>query len=127
MYKRILLLIFAFAFSAYSQGLKFEYKAVPRIVSAKGVYNSVFYIFYNNPEDARVSGCIFNLMGMKIANFKNEGDTGILLFDDPDAFGGAKEWEGRLIWEPRNIPSGIYIWQVEVGNRIYTGTVVVAK
>jgi len=111
-------------------GLSFEYKAAPRIVTPDGnSSNDRFYIFYRNIE-TYPSGNVFNLIGMKVGSFKNEGETGSNHYYDPQDVARLPDgevWEARLYWDVGSVPSGIYIWQIEAGNEIYTGTVVVAR
>ena len=109
-------------------GLVFEYKASPRIVTPDGnSSNDRFYIFYRN-ADPTPSGSVFNLLGMRVGSFRNEGYTGSNHFQDPaEPPSSPLVWEARLYWDARSAPSGIYIWQIESGNEIYTGTVVVAR
>jgi len=123
------LLIFSAGLSA---GLPTWLKPAPKIVTPdRNNSNDRFYIFYNANADQRVSGCIFNLIGMKMASFRNIGGLGLpgSPVKDPnyDTAGSTKTWEGCLTWDAGSAPSGIYIWQVESGNEIYTGTVVVAR
>lgn len=110
-------------------GLNFEYKAAPRIITPDGNnHNDIFYIFYNNPGEVRMSGRVFNLLGMKVGEFIDYyavGDSSKDYPEDPDD--STKNWEGYLYWDAGFTPSGIYIYQFEAGNEIYTGTVVVAR
>ncbi|MFH1353200.1 MAG: T9SS type A sorting domain-containing protein [bacterium] len=98
--------------------------AVPKIVTPDGNnHNDIFYIFYNLPADpGRVSGKVFNLIGMKMADFRNVGGEAVAKYPEPDG-----TWEGYLYWDVGSAPSGIYIYQIESGNETYTGTVVVAR
>jgi len=105
-------------------GSSVQYKAAPRIVTPDGNNsNDRFYIFYNLLADTRISGKIFNLLSMKMTNFRNVGGAGSSDYPDPEG----RSWEGYLYWDVGSAPSGIYIWQIESGNEIYTGTVVVAR
>ncbi|MFH1957927.1 MAG: hypothetical protein ABIJ15_05580 [bacterium] len=126
--------VFFLIFSAGTvAGLNFEYKAAPRIVTPDGNnHNDIFYIFYNNPGEVHMSGKVFNLFGMKVGEFIDYyavGDNSKVFPKDPDydIATSTKTWEGRLSWAPGSTPSGIYIYQFEAGNEIYTGTVVVAR
>ncbi len=96
-------------------------KKLQKIITPNGDGNNdKFFFFYNDDEDLGVSGSIYNILGMKIADFKNEGGG----VKDPNG----TEWEGYLYWEPSSdISPGIYIWVVESGGTVRTGTVVVAK
>jgi len=134
MRKFLLFAVIAFGFFMYSVrtllggAAGFDYKVAPRIItpSRSAGQNDRFFIFYKNTEN-RPSGSIFNIMGMKVGDFKNEGGEGSQSFDDPDAPGGGKEWEGRLYWEAGGVPAGIYIWQFSAEGNFYTGAVVVAR
>ncbi len=112
---------------------EFTYKAAPKIITpgkADG-RNDVFFVFYINLDSqSSLSGKIYNLMGMKIADMTNKGGSGDSL-PVPGVWHpvlGAAAWEGYLKWTPAGGTSpGIYIWQVEAEGRVYTGTVIVAK
>ncbi|MCD6413493.1 MAG: hypothetical protein J7L54_05050, partial [Elusimicrobia bacterium] len=105
--------------------LDFEYRVFQKIIPPNGDGNNDrFFVFYNDNEDLGVSGSIYNVLGMKIAGFKNVGGMASKTYSDPD---GAN-WEGYLYWDPSpDISPGIYIWIVESGGTVRTGTVVVAK
>ena len=127
--KIIFVLFFLFVSPVFCQ---FEYKAAPKIITPNSdSSNDSFYVFYNLPADTRISGKIFNLIGMKMADFRNTGGLGMpgSPVNDPDygTAGSTKTWEGCLTWDAGSAPAGIYIYQIESGNEIYTGTVVVAR
>jgi len=129
----ILLLMMAAAFrSPLSGGAgTFSYKAAPKIITpgkADG-RNDVFFVLYMNLDSqSSLSGKIYNLMGMKVADMTNKGGGGVLLTAPPGGWFISAAWEGFLKWTPAGgISPGIYIWQVEAEGQVYTGTVVVAK
>ena len=113
---------------------EFTYKAAPKIITpgkADG-RNDVFFVFYINLDSQNsLSGKIYNLMGMKVADMTNTGGSGGPLSEPLGGWHpglGSAAWEGYLKWTPAGgISPGIYIWQVEAEGRVYTGTVIVAK
>ena len=134
MRKFILFAVIAFGFFMYSVrtllggAAGFDYKVASRIItpSRSAGQNDRFFIFYKNTEN-RPSGSIFNIMGMKVGDFKNEGGTGGILSPMPDAIKEESKWEGYLYWEAGGVPAGIYIWQFSAEGNFYTGAVVVAR
>jgi len=129
----LLLLMLAAAFlSPISGGAgAFSYKAAPKIITpgkADGL-NDVFFVLYMNLDSqSSLSGKIYNLMGMKVADMVNTGGSGGPLPIPGTGWFAPGAWEGYLKWTPAGGTSpGIYIWQVEAEGQVYTGTVVVAK
>lgn len=111
----------------------FAYQAAPKIITPGNAdgRNDVFFVFYKNLDSqSSLSGKIFNLMGMKVADMANTGGAGVLLGTPPGGWHpqSADSWEGYFKWSPsRGISPGIYIWQIEAEGQVYTGTVVVAQ
>ncbi|PKM99488.1 MAG: hypothetical protein CVU78_06075 [Elusimicrobia bacterium HGW-Elusimicrobia-2] len=110
----------------------FSYQAAPKIITPNGdKLNDVFFVFYKNLDSqSSLSGKIFNLMGMKVADMANTGGAGVILTAPSGGWHpqSADSWEGYFKWSPsRGISPGIYIWQIEAEGQVYTGTVVVAQ
>ncbi|MBA3066013.1 hypothetical protein KJ633_04180 [bacterium] len=138
--KRIQAILAALLMAAVLQGTLsdaasgFIYKAAPKIITPGNAdgRNDAFFVFYINLDSqSSLSGKIFNLMGMKVADMTNTGGLGAPL--TPPVGGwhpqlGSDAWEGYLKWMPAGGTSpGIYIWQIEAEGQVYTGTVVVAQ
>ncbi|PIV19217.1 MAG: hypothetical protein COS41_01645 [Elusimicrobia bacterium CG03_land_8_20_14_0_80_50_18] len=122
-----------FCSSLYAAAGGFVYQAAPRIITPANAdgRNDVFFVFYRNLDSqSSLSGKIFNLMGMKVADMVNTGGIGVILSAPAGGWhpGLTASWEGYLKWTPSgSIPQGIYIWQVEAEGQVYTGMVIVAK
>ncbi|MFH1540745.1 MAG: gliding motility-associated C-terminal domain-containing protein [Elusimicrobiota bacterium] len=75
--------------------------------------NDMLIISYKNPNDSNVSGRILTLSGSYISDMLNGNSNKIT-------------WEGKNA-DDSIVPSGIYIYQIEVEGQVFHGTVVVAK
>jgi gliding motility-associated-like protein len=85
----------------------------PRIFSPNGDgYNDVVHFDLINPDQEPVSGKIFDLQAARVADLS------------PSALG--LQWDGRGPGG-RVVPGGVYIYQIFVGRRRVSGTVVVVK
>ena len=118
----------AFTFTAYQTGLyRIDGSATsadavlvsvlqsvhPRIFSPNGDgYNDIVYFDLLNPGHDPVSGEVFDVQAAKVAELQ-ASPTGL-------------QWDGRSS-SGRVVPGGIYIYQIHVGTRRATGTVVVVK
>jgi hypothetical protein len=91
-------------------------KVAPRIFTpeeSSTVINRVHF-YYENPSNAEVTIRIFDVSGALVRRaLDREGDN-IMYWDGRDKDGTV-------------VKGGIYIYQIEAGNKIITGTVVVAK
>jgi len=92
---------------------------IPKIITPNGDgYNDFCEFFYDNPGNYAPTGKIFDITGAFVANMKrgpvDSGSSGSLRWDGLDSSG-------------RIVSSGIYIWQIEVGGKVYNGTIVVAR
>ena len=88
----------------------------PRIITpgtSAGI-NDYLIVNYENPKDSNVSGKIITLNGCFVADMLNNDMT------------------ERITWNGKDdtakvVPSGIYIYQIDVEGKIFNGTVIVAK
>jgi len=87
--------------------------------SKKDHKNDTFIFSCYNPQDLKVSGKIFDLRGRKIADMKvndrvpSDYYTDIEWDPDQSDFGKA--------------PSGLYVYQVIMGQKVYKGIVIVVR
>ncbi|MBI4396304.1 MAG: T9SS type A sorting domain-containing protein, partial [Elusimicrobia bacterium] len=91
-------------------------KVEPRIFSPEEpdpIINSV-RLYYENPESEEVTVRIFDIRGAVLRrNLPREG-------------GNIAVWDGRDM-DGEIVPAGVYLYQIEVGGKIETGTMAVAK
>lgn len=81
--------------------------------------NDEFTIFFENPAALAISGArVYSLNGAEIGDLK----TGAVI----SATSGSLVWDGRDKGG-RIARTGIYIYQFRAGNKVYNGTVVLAK
>ena len=136
--KIIFVLFFLFVSPLFSGVIPdFKPECGPRIISPGDKYNTTFYFVCPYFDDHRPSGAIYSITGMKISNFKQKNDSfpEFLAEKIEEKYGKNENGEyyvgwydnKYLYWDAGSAPSGIYIWQIESGNEIYTGTVVVAR
>ncbi|MEK6543845.1 MAG: fibronectin type III domain-containing protein, partial [Elusimicrobiota bacterium] len=69
---------------------------------------------FENPEDAAVTGKIFDLNGAYVANLAAGPEDNSLM------------WDGKS-GSANTMSSGVYIYQIEAGGTVYNGTVVIAR
>ena len=94
---------------------------IPKIITPNGDgVNDYVQIIYEKPVGSNVSitGKIYDIRGAYV-NFMAEGNissntSGSLMWDGTYDKGGV-------------VPSGVYIYQIEVGGKVHNGTVVVAR
>ena len=67
----------------------------------------------NNPEGDKVSGKIYDLKGELVADMKVNGD-----------YSASKV---TLEWDGAKTRKGVYIYHIESGGKVISGTVIVAK
>ena len=81
--------------------------------------NAVFVLLFDNPAaDIVTQAKIYDLNGSEVADFTDITGTG----SNPT----------RLVWDGRDrsgsiVRSGVYIYQVQAGNSLTNGTIVVAR
>lgn len=97
----------------------FKYIAKPKIItpaSSPG-RNDVFLIDYSETErEVNPSGKIFTLTGVFVSDMYDSGYPSYKII-----------WNGKYRNTGEIVPSGIYIYQIEVEGQVFNGTVVVAK
>ena len=93
---------------------------IPKIITPNGDgVNDYVQIIYEKPAAAvSITGKIYDIRGAYV-NFMAEGNissntSGSLMWDGTYDKGGV-------------VPSGVYIYQIEVGGKVHNGTVVVAR
>lgn len=88
----------------------------PAIISPNGDnINDICFFFYENPNNKDITGRIYDLSGSLIVSQLPAGPvTNSLKWDGKDDYGNTVE-------------SGIYIYQLQGGDELISGTVVVAK
>lgn len=93
-------------------------KVVPRIFSpdAADPLNTInrATFFYENPGGGEVTIRIFDITGALVRRNLEYGGDGIMFWNGRDQGGAA-------------VKGGVYIYQIEAGDKVATGTVVVAK
>ena len=70
---------------------------------------------FNNPQDSRVSGRIFDLRGRFVAS----------LPAGPLGAQSSLVWNGKA--DGAVVPSGVYLYQIQGEDKTFSGTVVVAR
>ncbi|HOW28909.1 MAG TPA: gliding motility-associated C-terminal domain-containing protein [Elusimicrobiota bacterium] len=77
-------------------------------------WNDVVIFTFDNPALLPIKGEIYDIAGMKVEDMRqwNVADESLA-------------WDGKH--EGQIVSSGVYFYKIEIGNRVYTGTVVVAK
>lgn len=87
----------------------------PRIFTPNGDgWNDKVVIQIDNPALLPLKGEIFDLMGSKVSEMLPGPVTDMSLV-----------WDGRK--SNSVVPSGVYIYQVELDGKIFTGTVILAQ
>lgn len=93
--------------------------ASSRLITPNGDGKNDTFIFrYYNPKDSAVTGRIFTLSGAQVAEMK-------LLNTSPAGYFYDLEWNPNSGSE--KAPGGVYIYQIEAENSVYTGTIVVIR
>jgi hypothetical protein len=91
-------------------------KVAPRIFTPEESLDVIKYarFYFENPENNEVTIRIFDLSGALIRrNLEREGDN-VMLWDGRDNTGAI-------------VKGGVYIYQIEAGRKVMSGTIVVAK
>ncbi|MBI3298921.1 MAG: gliding motility-associated C-terminal domain-containing protein [Elusimicrobia bacterium] len=115
---RVLFLSVAAAFAAFNpRPLAFSFTKAGlsnRFITPNGDgRNDVIVFRYSNPRDILVSGRVVDLKGARVAELA-AGTVADTLVWDGKAGGGA-------------VPSGVYIYVIEGGSSVFTGTLVVVR
>ncbi len=88
--------------------------AWPKVFTPNGDgINDEFNVTFENPFSESVTGEIFDLSGYKVAEMEKKSDLWVV-WNGKEQSGGA-------------LPTGVYIYQLKVGDKIKNGTVVVAR
>jgi gliding motility-associated-like protein len=108
---KTLLLAFVLVFMAGQSGALMVY---PRIFTPNGDGRNDKVLFeVDNPAALPIRGEVFDVRGAKVGDLQNGPKTDSLLWDGRDGMA--------------SVPSGVYIYQIEVGGRLFSGTVVVVE
>ncbi|MBN1385261.1 MAG: gliding motility-associated C-terminal domain-containing protein [Elusimicrobia bacterium] len=111
-----LLLSYSLPLCLYAVGFKLI-EVKPGIITPNGDNrNDRLIVIYENPNDSNVSGRIITISGHYVAD----------MLVDPDINNPKITWDGKYD-SGDAVPSGIYIYQIEVEGEVINGTVVVAK
>jgi len=94
---------------------------IPKIITPNGDgVNDYVQITYEKPDgdDVSITGKVYDIRGAYV-NFMAQGNE-------------SSNTSGSLMWDGTYdgsgvVPSGVYIYQIEVGGKVYNGTVVVAR
>ena len=102
------------------QGLDVQSNSVyPRTITPNGDgINDVVFFFFENPTDAPVKGTIYDMKSARISDVKKSdifaGNNTVLTWDGKDDDGSV-------------VTGGVYIYKIEIGDKVFTGTVAVAR
>jgi gliding motility-associated-like protein len=89
--------------------------AYPRVVTPNNDgWNDSVVVQFENPALFTSSGEIYDLSGAKVSDMRYGTDPYTMLM-----------WDGRR--SGQSVPSGVYFFRIEVGEKIFSGTVLVAK
>jgi hypothetical protein len=89
-------------------------KVWPKIITPNGDgVNDEFNLTFENPAGDRVEGRIYDISGSRVGRMEFKNDFWVF-WDGREETGGAA-------------PSGMYLYQVTVGDHVYNGTAVVAR
>jgi gliding motility-associated-like protein len=91
-------------------------EVVPRVVTPNGdLLNDVIYFKFDNTlSGIPIESDVYDVHGAKVSDLSLSSDETALVWNGKDQSG-------------RNLPSGIYIYAIKLGDKQATGTVVVAK
>lgn len=111
--KKTLLLLFVFLVCQAGTGKALQ--VYPRIFSPNGDgWNDKVLFQIDNPALLPVKGEVFDISGAKVGDMKPGPIVDVSLV-----------WDGKK--DDAVVPGGIYIYQIEVGGSVMTGTVIVAQ
>ncbi len=118
--KRIIILIciFELIFSSllFSQGSFSVINIEPSIIFTPNGdnHNDEIILYYENPYSSPIAGRIYDLFGRFVNDLDKNEEEECLIWDGKDING-------------RKVNAGIYIYQIECGNKIVKGFVIVAR
>ncbi len=96
------------------------------ITPTSGGPNSTILFCFDNPSDSGIVGTIYDLRGSKIAQMSSNQPAAGTGCPQTGFLPQYVSWNGRGI-SGGVVASGVYIYQIEVESRIYSGTIVVVR
>lgn len=91
-------------------------KRIPSIITPNGDgINDVCFFYYENPNNRDITGRIYDLSGSMIVDRLSNGSVS-----------NSMKWDGKDDYG-NTVESGIYIYQLQGGDELISGTIVVAK
>lgn len=112
------LLIRNLLFSSCEKLTTGENAACPRTITPNGDgTNDIVFFLFPNPSDTAMKGTIYDLRSAKVGEAKSRtiaNNETVLSWDGKDESGSV-------------VTSGIYLYRIEIGNKVITGTVVVTR
>ena len=91
----------------------------PRTITPNGDgINDIVFFFFENRTGLPVHGEIYDLRSQKVADLQEgnlvAGDNTVMTWDGKDGSGAV-------------VPGGAYLYKIEIGERVFTGTIAVAR
>jgi gliding motility-associated-like protein len=91
----------------------------PKIITPNGDgINDVAFFIFPNKTGAQTKGAIYDLRSAKVVDLQ---ESNITVIDNT-----VMTWDGRDE-SGAVVPSGVYIYKIEIGDQVFSGTVGVAK
>lgn len=87
--------------------------------------NDIAYFCFENPQDSEISGKIYGLLGGEVAQMTGRRDRTVNLGSACPAPVIRAQF---VTWEPgASVRSGLYVYRIQAGDRVFTGTLVVFR
>jgi len=109
------------------------YGPIARLITPGASVNNILFFCFENPADSGVSGKIYSLTGVLVADMTGPNNVNVGSNPPqpqcPDPSGGLNyqylTWDGTMNGRP--VTSGVYLYEITAEGRSYTGTVVVVR